>query len=104
MRRRATISSGMLRNLDRTAAARFAFLMSVPVMLAAGALEIKDALALPSFGEFLPLVLAGFVAATVVGFFSIRWLLGYVANHSLRVFALYCVVLGALTLFVTYVI
>ena len=100
----ATISSGMLRNLDRTAAARFAFLMSVPVMLAAGALEIKDALALPSFGEFVPLVLAGFVAATVVGFFSIRWLLGYVANHSLRVFALYCVVLGALTLFVTYVI
>lgn len=100
----ATMSSGMLCNLERKAAARFAFLMAVPVMLAAGALEVKDMLALPSLGEFLPVVMAGFVAAAVVGFFSIRWLIAYVANHSLRVFALYCVVLGAVTLFVAYVL
>ena len=100
----ATMSSGLLRHLDRKAAARFAFLMSVPVFLAAGALEIKDALALPNLGEFLPLVMVGFIAAAVVGFFSIRWLLAFVSNHSLRVFALYCVVLGAVTLFVVYVL
>ncbi len=100
----ATMSSGLLRDLDRKAAARFAFLMSVPVFLAAGALEIKDALALPNLGEFLPLVLVAFAAAAVVGFFSIRWLLAFVANHSLRVFALYCAVLGAVTLFVVYVL
>ncbi len=100
----ATMSSGMLRDLDRRAAARFAFLMSVPVFIAAGALEIKDALALPNLGEFLPLVLVGFLAAAVVGFFSIRWLLAFVANHSLRVFAIYCAVLGALSLFAIYVL
>jgi undecaprenyl-diphosphatase len=100
----ASMSSGLLRNLDRRAAARFAFLMSVPVFLAAGALEIKDALALPGLGEFLPLVLVGFLAAAVVGFFSIRWLLAFVASHSLRIFALYCAVLGCVALFVIYVL
>ncbi len=100
----ATMSTGLLRDLDRKAAARFAFLMSVPVFLAAGTLEIKDALALPNLGEFLPLVLIAFVAAAVVGFFSIRWLMAFVANHSLRVFALYCAVLGAVALFVIYVL
>ncbi len=100
----ATMSSGMLRDLDRKAAARFAFLMSVPVFLAAGALEIKDALAMPGLGEFLPLVLVGFAAAAVVGFFSIRWLLAFVANHSLRAFAFYCAALGAVALFVIYVL
>ncbi len=100
----ATMSSGMLRDLDRKSAARFAFLMSVPVFLAAGALEIKDALALPNLGKFLPTVLVAFAAAAVVGFFAIRWLLAFVASHSLRAFALYCAVLGAVALFVIYVL
>lgn len=92
-----TISGGMFRGFDRPAAARFAFLMSVPIMLAAGGYEtlslLKDASGL---GQFMPLVGAGFVASAIVGWFSIKWLLGYLNKHSLYTFAMYCAVLGAI--------
>jgi undecaprenyl-diphosphatase len=90
-----TISGGMARGLDRTSAARFAFLMSVPVMLAAGGYESLDLLKLPHLSSFLPLVAIGFIFAAVVGWFAIRWLLGYLTKHSLYVFAIYCAVVGA---------
>jgi undecaprenyl-diphosphatase len=89
-----TISGGMFRGFDRPAAARFAFLMSVPVMLAAGAYEALGLLKMPDISQFIPLVLVGFVAAAIVGWLAIRWLLGYLNQHSLYVFAAYCAVVG----------
>ena len=94
----ATISGGMLRRFDRPSAARFAFLVSVPVMLAAGLYEMLDVLALPQLPTFWPSLLAGFAAAAVVGWLAIRWLLDYIGRHSLFVFAGYCTLLGAVTL------
>lgn len=92
-----TIAGGMFRGFDRPSAARFAFLMSVPVMLAAGAYEMLDVIQMPNLGAFLPLLAAGFAAAAVVGWFAVKWLIGYLGKHSLYVFAVYCVILGALT-------
>lgn len=96
----STITGGMLRQLDRPAAARFSFLMSVPVMLAAGGLETIDALKSPLLTASLPMIGVGFVAAAVVGFLSIRWLLGYLQKRSFYVFAIYCVALAAVTLLI----
>ncbi len=93
-----TISAGMLRGFDRPSAARFAFLMSVPVLLAAGAYEMKDVIKLPHLGTFLPLLAVGFITAAVVGWISIRWLLSYLNKNSLYIFAAYCAVVGALCL------
>jgi undecaprenyl-diphosphatase len=45
----------------------------------------------------------GFITAAVVGFFVIGWLLRYLATHSLRVFALYCGVLGSITILLSFV-
>ncbi len=98
-----TISGGMLRGFSRPAAARFAFLMSVPVMLAAGVYEMKDVVKLPHLGTFLPLLGVGFIMAAVVGWFSVRWLLGYLNKNSLYVFAGYCAVVGALCLIFLFV-
>jgi undecaprenyl-diphosphatase len=92
----ATMTGGMVRNLERGAAARFSFLMSIPVMLAAGALELKDVFQTPGLTSMLPAIAVGFVAAAVVGYLSIRWLLHFVINHSLRAFAVYCAALGLL--------
>jgi undecaprenyl-diphosphatase len=89
-----TISGGMFRNFDRPAAARFSFLMSVPVMLAAGGYEMLDALQMPNLAEFLPLLAVGFVAAAVTGWFAIKWLINYLNKNSLYVFAIYCAVIG----------
>jgi undecaprenyl-diphosphatase len=90
----ATISGGMFRGFDRPSAARFAFLMSVPVMLAAGGYEMLDVLKMPNLGEFLPLLAVGFVTAAIVGWFAIKWLIDYLSKRSLYVFAIYCAAVG----------
>jgi undecaprenyl-diphosphatase len=94
----STISGGMFRGLDRPSAARFAFLMSVPVMLAAGAYELLDVVRMPGLTEFLPALAVGFITAAVVGWFAVRWLLRYLAGHSLYIFSAYCAVIGAVVL------
>ncbi len=94
----STISGGMLRGFDRPAAARFAFLISVPVMLVAGAYEGLSVVKLPGLGSFLPGLAVGFIAAAIVGWLSVRWLLGYLQRHSLYVFAAYCAILGVIVL------
>ncbi len=94
----ATITGGLLRGLERPAAARFSFLMSVPVMLAAGLYKGRDLLALPDVAALAGPLLAGALAAAVVGYLTIRWLLGYVARHSMRGFAVYLLAAGLLAL------
>ena len=96
----STITAGMLRGLDRRPAARFSFLMSVPVMLGAGALAMVDLFQYPDFSALLPSLVAGFIAAAVVGYLSIRWLLGYLTRHSLYIFAGYCLLLSLTVLIV----
>lgn len=95
-----TISAGMFRGFDRPSAARFAFLMSVPVMLAAGAYESLDLLKMPNLGSFLPLLAVGFITAAVVGWLAIKWLLNYLNKNSLYLFAVYCALLGLLVLLI----
>ena len=90
-----TISAGMVRGLDRPSAARFAFLMSVPVMLAAGAYQSLDLIKMPGVTSFLPVLAVGFVVAALVGWLAVRWLLGYLNRHSLYIFAAYCAIIGA---------
>lgn len=92
----ATIAGGMTRNLTRPAAARFSFLMSVPVMLGAGVLAFKDLFALRTGADFLLPLLVGFLAALVSGYLAIRWLIAFLSKHSLYVFAGYCLVIGTL--------
>ncbi len=93
-----TISGGMFRGFDRPSAARFAFLMSVPVMLAAGAYELLDVLQMPGLGAFLPSLAVGFVSAAIVGWFAIRWLIAYLGKRSLYLFAIYCGIAGTISL------
>ncbi len=98
----ATISGGMLRHFQRRDAARFSFLMSIPVMLAAGVIGIIDLLKVPDLSSFLPVLLLGFLSAVIVGYLSIHWLLGFLMRRSLNAFALYCAVLGTVVLLLIY--
>jgi len=94
----STIAGAIIRGFDRISAARLAFLMSAPIMLAAGAYEMLDVIQLPNLRDFLPLLAVGFVTAAVVGWFSIKWLLGFLQRHSLYLFAGYCAVVGFICL------
>lgn len=93
----STISGGILRKFDRASAARFSFLMSIPIFVAAGLLGVKDMLDVPDLASFLPVMLVGFVTAGIVGYLSIHWLLGYIKRHSFFGFSLYCIAIWAVT-------
>lgn len=99
----STITGGMLRGLDRPSAARFSFLMSIPIMLAAGLLSLTDLGGMTSLSTFLPALLVGFIAAAIFGFLSIKWLLNFLRTHRLYGFAVYCALLGIITIIVSYV-
>ncbi len=97
----ATLAGGLTRNFTRPEAARFAFLLAVPIMPAAAVVALLDLGSLPSAsGLLLPLVI-GFIVSTFVGYLSIRWLLNYLSRHSSLPFAIYCVVVGAAAIFIS---
>jgi len=53
---------------------------------------------MPNLSQFLPLLAVGFVAAAIVGWMAIKWLIDYLSNHSLYVFAGYCAIVGIICL------
>ena len=94
----ATITGGMTRDLERPASARFSFLISIPIMLVAGLAAMADLSKVPDLTSLLPTYIPGFIAAAITGYLAIRWLLGYLTNHPLYVFSIYCALLGLITL------
>lgn len=91
----STITGGMTRQLNRTGSARFSFLMSVPVMLAAGLVSVLDLGKVENLESFIPVMAVGFVTAGITGYFSIRWLLSFLSRRPLTWFAGYCVLFSA---------
>jgi undecaprenyl-diphosphatase len=91
----ATITMGLFLGLRREEAARFSFLMSVPITSAAAALSLTEVLGEGVDAHEAWLFLAGSVSSAVVGYLAIRFLLNYLAGHSLRVFAYYRFALAA---------
>lgn len=96
----ATIATGMATGMTRAAAARFSFLMSIPVILGAFIVELPNlnSAALAGTGYTVPDVVAGTVAAAVSGYLAVRLLMRLVTNDTLRGFAWYVIGLGAVTL------
>jgi undecaprenyl-diphosphatase len=92
----ATISGGLFMGLARADAARFSFLLSVPIILGSGAkklldLEFSGALA----GVGTELLLAS-VVAFVSGYLAVKYLIKYLKHHSLAPFIIYRIALAAL--------
>jgi undecaprenyl-diphosphatase len=85
----ATITLGLFLGLRREEAARFSFLMSIPIIAGAGGLQLGEVLASGMGAHEWLLFVAGFFTSALVGYFTIRFLLDYLTHHSLRVFAYY---------------
>jgi len=88
-----TIAAGLARGLRHDDAARFAFLLSTPVILAAGVLKLPSLLA-PEYHAVLGPALAGSLVAGVCAYFSVRFLTSYFETRTLTPFAIYCVIAG----------
>jgi undecaprenyl-diphosphatase len=93
----ATISMGLALGQERETATRFAFLMAIPAVVAAGLFQIEDVWAGDSPYDGAQTALAT-VVAFVVGYAAIAWLLRYVSTHSYMPFVVYRVALGVLVL------
>ena len=94
----ATISAGLWRGLQRDSAARFSFLLSVPIIMGAGLFQLKDLWEVPGAINSPLVLLAGFVSAGVSGFLSIKFLLRYLRSRPLYPFAVYCWTAGLLSI------
>ena len=99
-----TISTGMLRGYDRSFAVRFSFLMSLPAVLGATILELKDALEAGLDPAILPHCLVGMGIAAVVGYFAIRLVNLLASKGKFGAFAYYCWAVGAVSLVAGFVV
>ena len=95
-----TISAGMLAGFDRVAATRFSFLLSAPIITGA---TFKVVLTPSNWQQLTAepaLYATGILAAFISGYLAIRFMLRYLVNHGLRLFAFYRIALGAIILLV----
>lgn len=90
-----TIAAGLFRGLEREAAARFAFLMGIPIIAGAGLWKMRS-IASGGVGEVdLAVLAAGVIAAAVSGWLAIGFLLRYLRSHSTGIFIAYRLVAAA---------
>ena len=87
-----TMAAGMFRGLSREDAARFAFLLATPVILAAGALKVPN-LIQKGHGMYGP-ILVGSILSGIGAYISVRFLVRYFQTRTLTPFAIYCFVFG----------
>jgi undecaprenyl-diphosphatase len=92
----ATITAGLFQGLDRVAAARFSFLLSVPAVVASGLFEARKIGGAGAPGMGVTVVAT--VISFAVGLASIAWLIRYVSKHSTFIFIAYRIVLGVVLL------
>ncbi len=90
----ATIAGGLTRGLRREEAARFSFLLAVPIIFGGTVLALVDFFSKPAVGTQLVPMLVGFLASAGVGYPAIHLLLTHVRRRPLTGFAVYCLLAG----------
>jgi undecaprenyl-diphosphatase len=85
----STITAGLFMGMDRIAATRFSFLLGVPIIAGAAAKVLLGGTALHQINSEPGVFFAGILTAFLAGMLAIKFLLAYLANHSLAAFAYY---------------
>ena len=93
----ATISTSVLLGNDKTKAARFSFLMVVPLIFGKIAKDVLSGDLTYDSGNFTSLSI-GFIAAFVAGLFACTWMIALVKKSKLSYFAIYCVIVGVIAI------
>lgn len=87
-----TIAAGLVIGLDKEFAAKFSFILSIPAILGAFIVQLKDIGPITDFNALA--VLLGFLAALISGYLAIKWLFELIQKRSLDIFAYYCWIVG----------
>jgi undecaprenyl-diphosphatase len=96
-----TISAGIFKGIERSKAAEFSFLLSLPAILGASLLKLKDVMSQAVLNQDLSIYLTGAFTAFVVGYLAIKFLLNVIKKGRFQYFAYYCFAVGLLFLFVS---
>lgn len=94
----STIAAGMFCGINKTKAAEFSFLLSIPAIAGATVLKIPDFLELIPHPRIILIYLVGTVVSGIIGYLSIKWLLDIVKHGKFHYFGGYCVLLGLIGL------
>lgn len=95
-----TITACLLSGFDRTFAVKYSFIMSIPAVLGAAVLELKDlSLATTASSEIVNYVV-GMVVAAVVGYICIKTMLLVVRKKKFTIFSVYCMIVGVIAVIV----
>jgi undecaprenyl-diphosphatase len=92
-----TMAGGLWRGLDHEDAARFAFLLATPVILAAGVLKVPSLLG-PAGAHIHGQVVLGVIVCGIAAYLSVRFLVRWFQTRTLTPFAIYCLAFGALSI------
>jgi len=95
-----TISTSVLLGIDRERAARFSFLMVVPLILGKMAKDLLEGGIAKSQMEILPLVL-GALAAFISGLIACQWMISLVKKSQLKYFSFYCLIVGTIAILIS---
>lgn len=99
-----TITASLFQGLNRKAAARFSFLMSIPVVGGAGFLEFLDVIESNSLSLDFNLLVIGLLSASISGYFALKFLLKILVENKLRYFSYYCWSAAAAVLIINLII
>lgn len=94
----STIVGGLFSRLDKSVAVRFSFLLSIPAILGALVLDLKDFASGAASAADPLCTVVGMLVAGVSGYFAIKFLLNIVRKHSLSIFSVYCLVVGVVAI------
>jgi undecaprenyl-diphosphatase len=90
----ATISACIMLGIKKETAVKYSFIMSIPAVLGAAVLELKDAAGASVTGGTVIAYITGMVVAAVVGYFAIRVMINVVRRKRYLYFSIYCLVIG----------
>lgn len=96
----ATISTSVLLGVDRTQAARFSFLMVVPLILGKIGKDVLSG-SINFHSDQIGVMGVGFVASFIAGLFACKWMISIVKKSKLSYFAFYCFIIGVIAIAVT---
>lgn len=96
----STIVGGLFKGLNRQLAAKYSFLLSVPVIGGATVLKLKDLFTVGMGNITVLELLIGTLSAAIAGYFSIKLLLKLINQEKLSIFAYYCWILGLSIIFI----
>lgn len=100
----STIAAGLFRGCSREYAVRYSFLMSIPAVLGANILSLKDALEVGIDASLIPVYLVGVAVAAVSGYFAIRLVNLLTDKGKFGAFAYYCWAVGVLSILLTVIL